>query len=74
MFKYDLCVVFRLLMCGIQEIYNMCLIDAQNAEILDKKLFNYFNNLIKSFVYAWSKQEEEHEIKKKEEESLYKIK
>lgn len=63
-----------MLLCGIQDIFNACIIDGKSSAYLNKTLFIYFNNLIKAFVNTWIKQEEERKLKKEEEESLYKTK
>lgn len=65
---------YRLLKCGIQELFNISVIDGENCRTFDGKLFKEFDTLLGVFVKAWKQQEEELELKKKEEESLYKIK
>ncbi|KAF2880198.1 hypothetical protein ILUMI_25999 [Ignelater luminosus] len=65
---------FRLLKCGIQELFNISVIDGENCRMFDGKLFKEFDALLGVFVKAWKQQEEELELKRKEEESLYKMK
>ncbi|XP_057664406.1 midasin [Diorhabda carinulata] len=65
---------FRLLKCNIIDSINSAIIHSQPLNILSKSYFSEFNDLLKLFVDAYNKQQVENEIKKKEEESLYKIK
>lgn len=60
--------------CGINEIFNLCVLNGSCRNTMDTELFHEFNRLIKIFVAAWKQQEQEREIKMKEAESLYKIK
>uniref|UniRef100_A0A1Y1KUK8 Midasin n=3 Tax=Photinus pyralis TaxID=7054 RepID=A0A1Y1KUK8_PHOPY len=64
---------FRLLKCGIQDLYNFGMLDAENGKMLNGKLFAVFEDLIKVFVKSWKQQREELERKRLEEQSLYKI-
>ncbi|KAB0798627.1 hypothetical protein PPYR_09620, partial [Photinus pyralis] len=62
-----------LLKCGIQDLYNFGMLDAENGKMLNGKLFAVFEDLIKVFVKSWKQQREELERKRLEEQSLYKI-
>ncbi|KAF5287728.1 hypothetical protein FQA39_LY15748 [Lamprigera yunnana] len=64
---------FRLLKCGIHELYNIAMYIVKYYNILDKKIFFLFDDFLKVFVSTWKKQEQEIECKKKEGESLYKF-
>lgn len=64
---------YRLIKCGISEIFNLCVLNPSYRNTLNADLFNEFNRLIKIFVATWNRQEHEAEIKMKESESLYKV-
>jgi len=61
-------------MCAIHDTFNACYIDTKHSCVINKDLFNSFNELIKLFINSWNKQEVEKENKRKESENLYKIK
>lgn len=64
---------YRLVKCGIQDIFNLCVLNGNYLSTVDSILFEQFNSLIKVFVTQWNKQEEQKEVKRKESESLYKM-
>lgn len=62
-------------MCGMQEIYNLIALGGDSLNpALHNDLFLHFAELVSVFVQIWNRQEEEKELKRKEAESLYKIK
>uniref|UniRef100_A0A6P7HFK0 Uncharacterized protein LOC114348085 n=1 Tax=Diabrotica virgifera virgifera TaxID=50390 RepID=A0A6P7HFK0_DIAVI len=65
---------FRLLKCSIVESVNTSISNSLSCEILRKHDFFQFSKLLDTFIGAYNKQQEQMEIKKQEEESLYKIK
>ncbi|XP_017784384.1 PREDICTED: midasin [Nicrophorus vespilloides] len=65
---------FKMLKCGIMELSNACKLHSQFTRTLDENLFERFDKLLRMFVAAWKKQEEDTAAKKEAEESLYKTK
>ncbi|KAL3283550.1 hypothetical protein HHI36_006689 [Cryptolaemus montrouzieri] len=65
---------FRLLKCGIQDAYNACIIDGKSSQLLNRKIYNKFMELVTKFVVAYNKQELKKEKEENEAESLYRIK
>ncbi|XP_030747857.1 midasin-like isoform X2 [Sitophilus oryzae] len=63
----------RLLLCGIQEYYNLNIIKAKNSGVLDKESVNKFNELIRVFINLWNRQQEKEEKEQNEAENIYKI-
>lgn len=63
-----------MLLCSIQEIYNLFVIKAPSYLEPQNIMLVYLENLIHLFVAAWHKQETEKQRKLQEEQSLYKTK
>lgn len=64
--------VFRLLKYGLQETFNLCILEGRNSNSLNKELFKEFTTFMDIFLSFWNKQQEAEEVKQRETDSLYK--
>lgn len=65
---------FNMLKMALVEMSNVCQVRVKYLHVFEKDLFGAYNRLVEKFVDAWKQQQIDVEIKKNEEESLYKIK